>query len=639
MDHPTAPVYGTSRYRRLGPPAAEGAALLAAVAVPYLYIYRPWGGRWRVPLEYLQDVNFHAMLVKTMMLEGGAQTTPALGAPFGQNLNDYPLGADRLHLLALKALTVFSHDPYAVLKLYYAASFFLIALSAYVVFRTLGLRPLAAGAPAVLFAFLPYHFWHHEARPFLTAYYSVPLGVLLAVWVASDGIPIPRRRRRRAAGGDPDGGWPASRRRTVAVAICIVIVGSASPYYSAFALCIISAIGLVEGLRRLSSRPLLATGMVVGGILLVLLVNLSPQLLWRLHHGANPQFPNRSITESETYGLRFTQMLLPSEHERLSEVVTIGPKARPTVPGEDDAYLGVFGVAGLGLALVVAFTGSLGLPRLAVPRVVRCLATTVVVAILFGTVGGLSLLIAVLGFTVIRTWSRILLFVGFGALGTLAFFTQQAARNVTSRRGVGIAAMAVTGAVVVGLVDQVPRYGVVPAYAPIVVEQRSDRAFVAGMERALPADSMVFQLPVLAFPEGGNLVRLIDYDLLKGYLWGSGRLRWSYGGVKGRESDWQRQWAAQPLPRMIDGLAAVGFSALYVDRNGYPDGASALDAALRPVTGPPVDESPNRRLLWYDLRPVRARLEQRLSPRQLRSLATTVTSTMPDRGTGRSDPS
>ena len=634
MDRPTSPADGTSWRRRLGPPAAEGAALLAAVVLPYLYVYRPWGGRWRVPLEYLQDVNFHAMLVKTMMLEGGAQTTPALGAPFGQNLHDFPLGADRLHLLALKALTVFTHDPYAVLKLYYAASFFLIALSAYVVFRTLGLRPLAAGAPAVLFAFLPYHFWHHEARALLTAYYSVPLGVLLAVWVASDGIPIPRR----AARGDPDRGRAASKGRTVAVGLCIVVVGSASPYYAAFALCIISAIGLIEGLRRMSSRPLLATGMVVGGILLVLLVNLSPQLLWRLDHGANPQVPNRSIAESETYGLRFTQMLLPSERERLSEVVTIGPKARHTVPGEDDAYLGVFGVAGLVLALVVAFTGSLGPSRLAVPRVVRCLATIVVVAILFGTVGGLSLLIAVLGFTEIRTWSRILLFVGFGALGTLAFFTQQAARNVTSRRGVGIAAVAVTGAVAVGLVDQVPRHGVVPAYAPIVAEQRSDRSFVAGMEHALPTGSMVFQLPVLAFPEGGNLVRLIDYDLLKGYLWGSGRLRWSYGGVKGRESDWQGEWAAQPLPRMIDGLAAVGFSALYVDRNGYPDGASALDAALRPVTGPPVDESPNGRLLWYDLRPVRDRLEQRLSPHQLRSLATTVTSTRPDPGSGRSDP-
>src|SRR4051794_39938919 len=91
--------------------ALEGIALFCAVAAPYIYIFRPWNNRWRLPVEYHQDVNFHAMLVKTMILRGGYGSTPSLGAPFGQHLYDFPVGGDHLHLLALKVLTLFSRDP------------------------------------------------------------------------------------------------------------------------------------------------------------------------------------------------------------------------------------------------------------------------------------------------------------------------------------------------------------------------------------------------------------------------------------------------------------------------------------------------------------------------------------------------
>jgi hypothetical protein len=76
---------------------------------------------------------------------------------------------------------------------------------------------------------------------------------------------------------------------------------------------------------------------------------------------------------------------------------------------------------------------------------------------------------------------------------------------------------------------------------------------------------------------------------------------------------------------MIEGLAAAGFSALYVDRFGFADRGASLDAALRPLTGRVVAQSHNRRLRWYDLRPVRDRLRDELSPDEFNSLARAVT--------------
>src|SRR5205807_609107 len=109
------------------------------------------------------------------------------------------------------------------------------------------------------------------------------------------------------------------------------------------------------------------------------------------------------------------------------------------------------------------------------------------------------------------------------------------------------------------------------------------------------------------------------------YLSGSGKLRWSYGGIRGRESDWQRQWAASIDTRAVEGLAAAGFSALYVDRFGLPDKGLALDRLLNSITGPAVAESDNGRLRWYDLRGVKATLEDRIGAGGVAQVARGVT--------------
>jgi hypothetical protein len=93
-----------------------------------------------------------------------------------------------------------------------------------------------------------------------------------------------------------------------------------------------------------------------------------------------------------------------------------------------------------------------------------------------------------------------------------------------------------------------------------------------------------------------------SYDHLRGYLLGDDDLRWSAGGTRGTESDWQEGWVAQPTPTFLRGLVAAGFDALYVDTLGYQDRGAELDREVRPLIGPPAGESGDGRLRWYDLR-------------------------------------
>ena len=115
---------------------------------------------------------------------------------------------------------------------------------------------------------------------------------------------------------------------------------------------------------------------------------------------------------------------------------------------------------------------------------------------------------------------------------------------------------------------------------------------------------MVFQLPVIDFPEHGDVLRLSAHDEIKeGYLH-SKTLRWSSGGVRGREGEWQ--WPASQLPMadLVRGVTAMGFSALTIDRYGYPRNARPEVRELSELLGPPIARRGDRLLAW-DLRRAR----------------------------------
>ena len=133
----------------------------------------------------------------------------------------------------------------------------------------------------------------------------------------------------------------------------------------------------------------------------------------------------------------------------------------------------------------------------------------------------------------------------------------------------------------------------------------------------------MFELPYRYFPEAPQVGNLGPYDLVRPYLHSEG-LRWSFGGMLGRDADWQASTAVLPADKMLDRVAAIGFGGLVYDlgstfRSGdpTPDEISAVLGA-KPVV------SHDGELGFWDLRAYRRELTQRLGVdgvRQLRERA------------------
>src|SRR4051794_14143440 len=138
-------------------------------------VTRLWRADLGVPFLYSGDANLVLMVIKGGLHDGWFLNNHDLGAPFGQQLQDYPvLSGDSLHLLGMKALGLFIDNYAAAVNVYYILGFPLTGVSAFAVFRALGVTRLTAIVCAVLFALLPYHFLVGEAAPFNATYFAIP---------------------------------------------------------------------------------------------------------------------------------------------------------------------------------------------------------------------------------------------------------------------------------------------------------------------------------------------------------------------------------------------------------------------------------------------------------------------------------
>jgi len=594
--------------------------LTLALLVPVL---RLWKASLSVPWSYVGDTAFHAMVVQTSLERGWYLATPRLGAPLGHQMYDLPLGGETLQLVVMRAIAFLADNPFAVINVYYLLTFALVASSAYLVCRALGITRALAAVAGVLYAFLPYHFVAHgEAHLFLSAYYTVPLAALLLCWHL-EGRLLPRRLSELGAEDTPPGLTGA--RLATAVAMC-VIVGASSTYYAVFTLVLLALATVVEVARLRSWRPVVSAALVGGVISVTLAAGLLPTVLYQRTHGGNPEVPERSIDHAEMLGLRITALLAPRDDHRLAPLAELGERSRRVpFPSELGQSLGVVGVTGLvvvvGTALGSALRSGGGGSGLR-----RRLGVLTLLALLVGTVGGVSFTFALLGLEEVRAWNRLTVFIAFFALAGLASLADDFIRVRGRRWRPSVArptvAAAIAGVLLVGVLDQTSNRDV-PDYKKISNDFRSDRDFVRRLEAGLPRAAMVFQLPYMAFPEEGPLVDAYDYDLVRGYLH-SDRLRWSYGAMRARPADWQSQWVNQPTDRLVAGLAAAGFAGIYLDRFGYVDRGAAGEGELSAVIGQRPSTSRDGRLAFFDLRPFARRLRADLGTAGTRALRRAV---------------
>ena len=185
------------------------AVAVALCAIALSVVLELWRADLNVPFQNTGDAIAAQAFVKTLLEKGVYYQTDRAGAPFGMELRDYPL-PESLTFAELRVLSWLGRttNPIRVINYFFLLTFFLTTLSALFVLRHFKIATAPALAASVLYAFVPYHFFRGVSHLFLTAYYLIPLTVMVVLWLYLGRLNAPWSRKRTEATG---GGEPLSR--------------------------------------------------------------------------------------------------------------------------------------------------------------------------------------------------------------------------------------------------------------------------------------------------------------------------------------------------------------------------------------------------------------------------------------------
>jgi phosphoglycerol transferase len=512
---------------------------------------------WQLPTIYSGDAPEILAQLKASsegdMIPLRSKVIERLGAPFGAHWNGFPT-PDKLLMSALGILA-------NVIGLFAAANAGLLlaqwsaALAFYFVARWLRCRWEWACAGALLFAYT-YHTFHRGLGHYSIAFpWTVPPG-LLTVWLVAQS----RRLEWRSAGA------------IVCLASAFAL-GVSNPYNLFFWL---QLMGWALVLQWFGQRRRVNIGIGVAAIALAGVVFVASNIEVWLYVQEPDGMPliARNYGGTETYALKPMEMFIPPVYHRWEAMAFLSNRYVRWSEWRGEAYLPYLGVVGI---VGLLWLGVASLRRIIARRALPGQALSAGWLVGYSTIGGLTNVAAlVVGFQTFRATNRVAIFIS--AL-VLIFLVIRLSR-LTCRWPAWTRLVAAMAVAAVGLLDQVPKAASAEVKAEIALRVNSDRKLGRELEAALPEGAMIFQLPVLGFPEVLPPFRLADYEHFRPFLTTS-TLRFSYGAAKFRaRSRWQRDLENVQPATLVKRLERYGFAALYLNRKGYEDRAERLLAEL-----------------------------------------------------------
>ena len=552
----------------------------------------------RIPFVYEGDALLFYAWTKIILESGWPYLNSHLGAPYGFEMYDFPLN-NTLDVIIIKLISFFSSDPILVENLFYLLTFPFTTLTSMVVFRRFEIDYAYSLLGSLLFTFMPYHFLRNVSHLNLSSYFMIPLMVMVILWIYSGELNFFNSNNILKAKT-----LIFSKKSIASIIICI-LSGFVYFYYSYFFCLFLFIIGFFSSASNCKKGPLITSILLIVLITLVVVLNQSPTLIYQYQNGKNPEVAVRSPAETEIYGLKIIQLLLPIDNHRVSLLAHLKryyDSTAPLVNENATASLGIIGSLGFLFLICFIFVGRGNFKRLGYnSTILSGLSVLNLSAVLFAAIGGFSSLTAYLVLAQFRAINRISIFIAFFSIFSILIILRYISYNYIKTAKSNEWIYIISGILLlIGVFDQTTD-SFIPSYVSIKEEFLIDENFVNSIESVMSENSTIFQLPYASFPEYPPVNKMTVHSHFRGYLH-SKDLRWSYGAMKGRAGDnWQILVAGMPAVDMIKTLSQFGFSGIYVDSYGYEDGGAKLLSNITQILEVEPLVSDSKRLYFFDM--------------------------------------
>lgn len=564
----------------------------------------------RVPLQYHGDSVIILMYIKGMIQNGWTYSIPQLSAPYAMSSAAFPIMTN-FDWVVMKLISLFTSEIGLVLNLFWLLTLVFSAWTASLSMRLLGVNNWLSFAGGLLYAFLPFALLRNVGHLNLV-YYAVPLLCLLAIFLAT--------------GKNVDENRVTIRR--LGYAACF-IQGFNYIYFSFFAVLLFIVSAAIGYVRNKSCSVVRTAATAIGIISIATVVSLSPSLFSWYKHGKPPGMVYKSAAEAEYYGAKVRKILAPHPDNPIPYLAKWGKRdASAGFPNENENITvrhGLYGSLGFLLLLCVSLT-STNSGKNAGSGILVSIAAPALFTLLMISVGGLGAVLNLLTVPDIRCYNRFSVFLAFFCIAGLGVFLSEQIQKIKLVYFRFFFIVAILAVVLLSLFDQLlDGRHLVDRQASDSITVAEEVALVKRLDKVLPHQGMVFQLPITPFPLDPGTARMGYYDHGRPFLW-SEHLRWSWPSFSPRHRAWESKVGSLDGKNLMEALILSGFNAIWIDRFGYNDNGTSVIQALVEAGGQEILQGMSSRYVILDIRKPAKQLEYSLGVAKFKERSTSYLS-------------
>lgn len=524
--------------------------LLSFTALSIGYISLGAKCNFDVYYSFQGDGTLLSAIIKGIQENGitGIWFNERIGSPEVAALIDFP-AQDILMTIIIWFIAAFTASTSKIAYVYIIFTFLLDALSMSLLLRKMKISYVVSFVVSILFSAVPFHFFRYLGHAVLSNYMSFAITMFLAFEIL--GIFDETNKKWKI--------W-----------VCSFLLGLGYGYYYAFGLIILSIAYFIKFVNLENKKEIIHKIWIFFSVFVTICISLLPKIAYSILYGSNLLAGKRSFVEQEIYGLKIIQLLLPPSYSRFSKFRELNyeySSQAPLVNENATASLGIVASVGF-LILCMTFIYSFSYRKQREKKdwlMIDFLSLSTLTLILMGSIGGFGEIFNYLVTAQIRCYNRSSVYIAGISFIFIAFLLDKL------RNKMKWVSYLVSGFILVaGGIDQVHIYADNWQENTIYM-QSIYNDFFSKAEESLSKGAMVYQLPYLDFPEVSSTY---DYKHFIGYLF-TDTLKWSYGGVKGRNVKAGELNIDQGISyRFLAAIKDAGFEAVYIDLDGYEDGGN-----------------------------------------------------------------
>ena len=543
-----------------------------------ILFFRLWEFDITKPYRYQRRDDFvYSVVAKNAMNGGSYFYNSNLGAPYGMELYYFPL-LMQSYILWCKFIGIFTRNWVIAVNSYYFMTYIFSFCTFFYMCKKIGIKSnVVSYFGGLVFAFSQYHIYRANIHITATSYFVIPLIIVLCYNMA-----IGKYEEK------------CSPNKVLEIIITCLLVGCTDIYYAFFG-CFLICIMLVDSLIKRRWKTIAVGIGTIIGIVLMILICLSPSIIYSLKYGGNEYAAARSPYQAYYSGFQFISLFLPMKGSEnlLSHFTDIYRSISGLPYGEQICnYVGLIGF--VGLIYVVYYI----LFKKDIDEKQDLFIRLNIATIFLGTVGGIGLIVAIFITSKIRTYTRIFPYVfAFLIIAVCINFDRLYQKNKKWLFILSVLAL-------IHFIDLSP-WSLLPDYKSQAELYDKDKMFITSIEQFVEDGDYILQLPYLTGIENDTTAGKGNCNFhFKGYLLQSKNLGWSYGTLAGTNADkeYNEKFDTDSVQQILFFAKQLGYSGIYVD-------ASIRDKAERHIVQDLKEElgyvslmSDDRKWFYFDIK-------------------------------------